>query len=112
MPKDQSSTLAKMERTLAALAVRWNRVRAEEIAHASDGSNQAAVSTELLPQVADVHIEGAIETRGAAAVEAGHELVSGNDATGRVHEELEDLRIRRWSGQAEILPRRLRAPRG
>ena len=80
-----------MERTLAAFGLERIRTGTEEIAHAAHGSNQSAAAAELLPQVANVHVECAIETRGAAAVETGHELVSGNDAAGRVYKELEDL---------------------
>ena len=60
-------TLEKMDRM--SRVSRPVRLDAAEITHAADRPDQVAVAAELLPQVADVHVERAVEFRRPAAVQ-------------------------------------------
>src|ERR1017187_4687723 len=62
---------------------------AELIAHAANGFDEIVAALQLLAQVADVHVDGAIEGCGFAVIEILHEGVAGEDAAGGAHQHFE-----------------------
>src|SRR5579872_7019078 len=64
---------------------------AELITHAADGLDERIAAVELLAQVADVHVDGAIEGRSLAIVKVLHEGVAREYAAGRAHQHFEDI---------------------
>ena len=98
MPSDQSRILAKIDRISGNLF--GLGTGAEKVAHSADRVDQRAVPAELLPEVADMHVEDAIEGRGPAAVEGGGQLVARDDPAGGVDQELQDIVLDRRDGTA------------
>src|SRR5689334_4019709 len=76
VPSDQIRILANIERISPALP---GAGVGEEIPDAADGPDQGSVPAELLPQVADVHVEGPVEPRRAPPVEGDRQLVARDD---------------------------------
>src|ERR1039458_9045163 len=64
---------------------------AELIAHAANGLDEIVAALQLLAQVADVHVDGAIEGCGFAVIEILHEGVAGEDAAGGAHQHFENI---------------------
>src|SRR4051794_22681918 len=89
VPSDQRKTLTKIDRMSAPPA--GLGPDPEEVADAPDRPDQGPVTAELLPEVADVHVEGPIEPRRSATVEGGRQLDARDDPPRRVDEELEDV---------------------
>src|SRR5690242_9548892 len=64
---------------------------AELIADAADCLDEIFAGVEFLAQVADVHIDRAVERRGFAVIEVFHEGIAREHAPGGPHEQLEDI---------------------
>ena len=86
---DQSMTLEKIDRMSASPGS--VRPDAAEITHAAHRPDQVAVTAELLPQVADVHIEGTVELGRPSPIQGGRELVAGDDPPRGVDQEFENV---------------------
>src|SRR4051812_29288262 len=100
---NQSRTLEKID--LIGSARLLPGLGAEEVTHGADGADQVAAVAELLAEVADMHVEHAVEGRGWTLVEDGRQLLARDDAAGGTDEGLEQIEFgRRRLGQPPVDP--------
>src|SRR3954452_10691562 len=103
VPTNQSRTLEKID--LIGSARLLPGLGAEEVSHGADGADQVAAVAELLAEVADMHVEHAVEGRGRALVKDGGQLLARDDAAGGTDEGLEQVEFgRRRLGQPPVDP--------
>src|SRR5262245_6224266 len=65
--------------------------RAEEVAYPPNRSDQGPVPAELLSQMADMHIQGAVERRSPPLVHGDRQLIAGDNAASSADQELQDV---------------------
>src|SRR5712691_6708408 len=77
-------------------------VGGEEIADAADRADHGVVAVfQLLAQVADVHVDGALVGRALALVQDGRDLIARDDSSCGSHQQIEDIELDR--GQRDAL---------
>ncbi len=69
------------------------RRAAELVAHAANGLDERIAGLQLLAQMADVHVDGAIERRGLAVVEILHQGVARKHASGGAHQHFQNVEL-------------------
>src|SRR5262245_23213916 len=87
IPSDQSRILAEIDRisrTVVGLGA-----SAEEITHSSNRPDQGPVPAELLSQMADMHVHGAVERRSPPLVQSNRQLVAGDGTASGANQELQ-----------------------
>src|SRR5579871_5995251 len=65
----------------------------ELVTDAADGFDQRLAAVQLFAQMADVHVERAIEGRRFAAVKIFHECVAGKNVARGAHQQLKDVEL-------------------
>src|SRR5512135_2784152 len=102
---------AAVWRTVNSFGMRILRRPAELVPDTADGLDQSTAVLDLLAQMADVHVDRAVERRRFAVVEIFHQAIAGKDTPRVAHQHLKNIELKRGEVDAAASGQYFAAPR-